>query len=318
MLRSLKISLIFLFISSIGQAQFYKNAGIKLGLVYEIGQPLHRIGGTLGFHINYGHIQLNSGCTYFYAFRNYGPKISRWELQSQTQLGIAFGRPFNAFENIAMLSPISNFSNKENVFAYGIKYYLDNIETNQLTGIISFRHNEYFLAAENDGFAFLHWDQYRTGAFTLGRYITHSNEFTDMQQHRFSIDVLLYTGKTQGPPTKKMTDSNYPSRFGYKKLNNSKYSKSSHGILKLTWQSSLLFGQNTFASIGVDNEKIRNVIQNKFIHDLPFLPKRLIKIKNPHVPMRDSVGGDYLYLGNQKIRKGKFVWGVGLNGGLFY
>ncbi len=305
-------------ISSTCRSQFYRNEGVKLGLVYEIGQPVHRVGLTLGFHINFGRLQINTNCFYFYGFRNYGPRIPHWELQTQTQLGLAFGQLYDQHESIAMLSPVSNFSNRRNLIAYSVKYYFDNIETSQLTGIISLRHLEYFLAVENDGFVFLPWDQYRTGAFTFGRYITDEDEFTDIWQHRISLDVLLYTGKTQGPPTRKVIDSKYPSRFGYKKLNHSKHSKSSHGILKLTWQSNLLFAQNAFASIGVDHEKIRNVVQNKFIHDLPFIPKHLIKIKNPHVPMRNSLGGDFLYRKNETLRKGKFVWGLGLNKDLFY
>ena len=299
-------------------AQIYRNQGIKLGLVYEIGQPVHRLGGSLSFHLNYGATQLISGVTYFYAWGNYGPQIQRWEIQTNAQLGLSFGRQYLSFENIAMLSPVSNFSRRENVVSYGIKYYFDNIKTEQLCGLISVRHNEYFIAAENDGFAFLPWDQFRTGAFSIGRYITRSDEFTDMQQHRLSFDILLYTGKTQGPPTQKITYGNYPSRFGFKKLNDSRYHDASHGILKFSWQSSLLFGQNAFASIGIDNEKFRNSVQNKFIHDLPIVPKSFIKIKNPHVPMRDTTGKDYLYQDGQKIKKGSFIWSVGMNRPLFY
>jgi len=174
------------------------------------------------------------------------------------------------------------------------------------------------IVKENDGFAFLPWDQYRTGAITIGRYFINNSLYNTEPQHKVSLDILLYTGKTQGVPTEKVAESAYPSRFGYKKLNKSKYSKSSHGIIKLSYQTSTIFIQSAFASVGIDNEHIRNAVQNKLIHDLPFLPRKLIKIKNPHIPMRNTQGGDYLFEKDEKVRKGKIVWGLGLNRPLFY
>lgn len=291
---------------------------MKLGVVYEIGQPVHRIGATIGFFINKGSFQLCSSHAVVYCFRNYGPELSRWELQSDLMLGLGFGQRFTTQENVALLSSVSNYSNRQNLFSYGLKYYYDKIETKQLTGAVNLRIHDYFIATENDGFVFLPFDKYRTGAISIGKYFFSSSNDKLFKQNRISVDFLLFTGQTQGPPTEKIIDAKYPSRFGYKKLNDSKYSKSSHGILRLNWTTSLVQNQNTFIEIGLDNEHIRNVVQNQFIHDLPFIPKKLIKIKNPHVPMRNAEGRDYLYRENEKIRKGKFVWGAGLNRPYFY
>jgi hypothetical protein len=314
----LKITLFFLIFSNISFGQLYKNRGLKVGLVYEIGQPVHRIGGSIGLHVNLGSAQVSSNHTLFYAFRNYGPKIARLESQSDLSLGLGFGQAKTSFDDIALLSPISNFGPRTYLLSYGIKLYSDKIGTDQLTGLISFRMGDYFLASENDGFVFLPWDQFRTGAISVGRFIQNNHSATIFQQQQVSVDVLLYTGKTQGNPTQKISESNYPSRFGYKKLNTSAHYKASHGILKLSWSGSLIAGQQIFADIGLDNEKIRNVVQNKLIHDLPFLPKKIIKIENPHIPMRNEEGADYLFQKGEKIRKGKFVWGFGLNRPLFY
>ena len=297
----------------------YQQRGLKIGLVYELGQPVHRIGGTIGLHINVGAFQITSNHTIFYAFKNYGPQIPRLESQSDLNLGVAFGEQKTNFENLALLSPISNYSLRNYMISYGVKLYSDKIRTDQLTGLMSVRLADYFIAAENDGFVFLPYDKFRTGAITVGRHFYHQGNFNDLlYEQKLSLDIILYTGQTQNAPTERVNESNYPSRFGYKKLNDSKYSKASHGILKLSWQTATYFNQSAFASIGIDNEHIRNAVQNKFIHDLPFLPKRIIKIENPHIPMRNSEGADYLYRGNEKIRKGKFVWGVGLNRVLFY
>jgi len=306
-------------VSKVFWGQVYTQRGLKVGLVYEIGQPVHRIGGSIGFHANVGIFQISSNNVIFYAFKNYGPLVSRIESQSGATLGIGFGSQKTTIETLAMLSPLSNYSLRNNMISYGIKFYTDKIGTEQVTGLVSVRLGNYFIASENDGFAFLPFDRYRTGAISVGRYFFSANAATDLfRQHRVSADILLYTGQTQGEPTQKITEGNYPSRFGYKKLNESKYHNASHGILKFSWCTSLVARQNGFVNIGLDNEKIRNTVQNKLIHDLPFLPQKLIKIKNPHIPMRNTEGSDYLYRKNEKIRKGRFVWGLGLNRPLFY
>ncbi len=289
-----------------------------MGAIYELGNPAHRLGTTIGFFATKNSVQLSANYSLFYAFKNYGPQISRWEVQANANLGIAFGQKILNREAVDMLSPVSNFSARKNMLSYGLKYYWDEIETKQFTGIIALRLNEYYVATENDGFVFLPWDQYRTGAISIGKYFVSNTKKTAFTQQRISLDVLLYTGKTQGDPTERITKTSYPSRFGYKKLNDSKYHKSSHGILKCTFQTNLGAMQNASASIGVDDERIRNFIQNKIIHDLPFAPRALIKIKNPHIPMRNSEGRDYLYGENETIRRGRFVWGVGFNRPYFY
>ena len=314
----IKITLICLFLTSNCLAQVYENKGLKLGLVYEIGQPMHRLGCTFGFHVNRGIFQLSSNSTVFYAFRNYGPKITRWEVQVGGNIGIGFGSLQSSIETTALLTPVSNYTGRKNLAGYGVKYYYDKIGTKQLTGSISIRINDYFFATENDGFVFLPFDKFRTGAISLGRYFFNHNEGLAFSQQKVSMDILIYTGQTQGAPTEKIKDGTYPSRFGYKKLNNSKHSKSSHGIIKFYWTTNLRYNQNAFVDIGLDHERIRNSVQNKIIHDLPFIPKWFIKIKNPHIPMRNAEDKDYLYGENEKIRKGKFVWGVGLNRPFFY
>ncbi len=319
MLRTLKITLILLIFCKLGFGQLYKNRGFKIGIVYELGQPVHRIGGTLGLYANLGSFQFSSNNAIFYAFKNYGPNIPRLESQSGLAMGVGFGPPRQFIDGLAMLSPISNFSLRTHMISYGIKLYSDKIGTDQITGLINLRLGDYFLASENDGFVFLPYDKFRTGAISLGRYFysaTIGNQL--LAEQKVSLDLLLYTGQTQNAPTEKITEDTYPSRFGYKKLNNSTYHKASHGILKLSWHTSTEFNQSAFATIGLDNEHIRNAVQNKFIHDMPFLPKRLIKIENPHIPMRNAEGADYLYGKKEKVRKGKFVWGIGLNRPLFY
>lgn len=94
------------------------------------------------------------------------------------------------------------------------------------------------------------------------------------------------------------------------------YPNSSHGLLSLQVNYHAGYSQNLQANAGVDAEQVRNVVQNKIIHDLPFLPKRWNK--NCHIPMIDSEGKQYLYQENQKIRRPKVLLNVFGNPGLFY
>ena len=317
-MRRIKITLLFLLVAKLGVAQFFDNSGFKIGLVYQFGQPSHRLGTVVGFYVNKNALQFSSSYRLFYAFRNYGPNIPSWEVQTEANIGLALGAHQPTQENADMLSAVSNFSDRQNMVSYGIKYYWDEIETKQLTGSIGFRIKDYFFISENDGFVFLPWDQYRTGAISFGKYFFSMQKNMAFRQERISIDALLYTGKTNGYLTENIMDSLYPARFGYKKMNNTRYAAVSHGILRLNYTVNVGLGQHAGINVGIDNEHVRNVIQNKFIHDLPFLPSNWIRIKKVHIPMRTVQGTDYLYQKGDTVRPGKIVWDVNLNAPFFY
>ena len=67
------------------------------------------------------------------------------------------------------------------------------------------------------------------------------------------------------------------------------------------------------ANIGVDSERIRHAIQNRFTHDL--LIGHGI---NAHVPMLNDEGGQYLFKEGQKIKPIEFYLNGFMNSGLFY
>jgi hypothetical protein len=105
--------------------------------------------------------------------------------------------------------------------------------------------------------------------------------------------VILWTGNPH------QSDCIYPpdsapelgARFGYFSMQGSNYGKYSHGIL--TAGVSFFSDAGCIGGrLGIDNEKIRNFIQNRLIHDgklFPFATK-WYKAKNPHIPMLDSKG----------------------------
>ena len=54
------------------------------------------------------------------------------------------------------------------------------------------------------------------------------------------------------------------------------------------------------------------------MHDLPIWPRKWNTAKSRHVPMIDAEGNAYLFQENQKLREGKFYWGLYLNSPHFY
>jgi hypothetical protein len=108
-------------------------------------------------------------------------------------------------------------------------------------------------------------------------------------------------------------------RFGcYMDTTGSIYPHTSHGLLSAQFKYNVGYAQNIQLNIGADAEQIRNVVQNKIIHDMRFLPKKWIKHQNCHIPMLDDKGEQYLYKEGQKIRPAKFYFNWFSNANLFY
>jgi len=70
--------------------------------------------------------------------------------------------------------------------------------------------------------------------------------------------------------------------------------------------------------MGVDSEHIRYAIQDIFIHDMYFIPKKWNKAKNPHYPMLDTTGQPYLFKPGQKVKPTSFYFEFSGNTGIFY
>lgn len=290
----------------------------KLGILYDIGCHAHRLGMNLGLTHSNNFAQINAGANVFYAFKNYGPRYPRWETQTHAIVQLGFKDAEHIYDATALMSEQSNFMYKKYCLAYGVKLYSDRLGTSQWTGIIQVRANRFFISTENDGLVFLPFDKFRTAAFSLGYDILDYSQRNYLNFFRLSTQLQLYTGNPQDKEAKKISDSKYPARNGYIYLSNSRFGDCSHGILSLRVQSNLPFQQNINVAAGIDAEQIRNVVQNKFWHDLHILPAAWIKIKNYHIPMLQANGEAYLYEKNQKIRKAKLYFQSGINSPIFY
>ena len=155
-------------------------------------------------------------------------------------------------------------------------------------------------------------DNFRTGAFAVGY----------RQDHLlYELMTVLWTGQTRGQNTETFRGEkakDFPARWGYRDISNSLYGKYSHGILAANVQYALPYGQIAQAAFGVDDERVRDFVQNKMMHDMYFCPPNWTNVRNIHFPMLDCDGNPYCYHEDQKIRPGKLYFQLGANGSRFY
>ncbi len=195
-------------------------------------------------------------------------------------------------------------------YGYIYNYYWDKSNTSQGTGTINIKIGAIHLVSENDLLGNTSGkDQFRTGA--IGIYMLQNNL-------SFGLKTVLWTGQTRCTNMKRVKDENFRSRYGYKDISDCAYANYSHGILSFEGAYMLSDYIAPSLSLGRDDERIRNEVQNKIIHDLKFIPQKLNGAENPHIPMLDTEGKLYLYKEGQEIEKGKWLVQLGFNYGLFY
>lgn len=308
MVKKKHIIFVLLFCNAFAFAQ-KSNWGFNFGITSALGTKFNRIGIFAQTFYCYEFAQVNAGVKALYSFKNLGPKAKYIELQTTSGFLLSFGK--TKADSNYFFSPIANQTHKKNSFAYSYNIYFNKIKTTQTTGTLAFEINNFSIVTENDIFSRGYYDRFRTGALLLQyRYNNIS----------FGINNLLWTGANG----KRVDDANYPSRFGYIDLSNSQYGNLSHGILGLQFQyvptkNYYTYGNQTIQfNAGVDAEQIRNVVQNKIIHDMYFLPKAWQKTKNAHIPMISEDGNAYLFKENQKIKKPSLYLNGALNPSLFY
>ena len=263
-----------------GQGVKENSYGINGSISIAIGNQFDRIGFRISAYYVKDFFQVNPGLSMFFNFKALGPE--KQYLESIASLGVIFGYgKKNAAPNYFYTS-VSNQTNLKNSIGYAFNYYFNDIGTSQQTGIFSFQFNHFSLLAENDLFARPKLDRYRTGAFLL-------------QYRKDEIQLGINTTLFTGQMGKKITDPNYPYSHIYKDTIGGQYTPYSHGLLSFQFQYANSNYQTLQSNIGLDAEEIRHAIQNRFIHDMIFLPKAWRKSSSAHIPMIDSEGNQFLF-----------------------
>jgi hypothetical protein len=282
-------------------AQQYQegNVGINIGVVFAFGTHINRFGATINGYYKTDQFQINPELRCYFNAKNLGPK--KKSLEAVIGLGIvySYGKKdtlINEFYN-----PLGNQTQRKNSVGYAYRFYLNRIETQQTTGTVSIEVNRFKFITENDLFSGTpKLDRYRTAGILI-QY--------QKDNYQLGINTTLFTGQMG----ERVTDPNYPFVGIYENRVGGKYTEFSHGLLSAQFKYAGNYHQNYQASIGIDSERVRHAVQNRFGHDI------LVGYGiNAHVPMIDDKGEQFLFKEGQKVKPMKFYLNLFSNPALFY
>ncbi|MCI4666621.1 MAG: polymorphic toxin type 23 domain-containing protein [Bacteroidia bacterium] len=278
------------------------------GVSIRLGKYVNQVGliGQLAYLEEF--VQINAQLRLTYNFTQLGPrpKLPGWEVQSSLGAVVAYGPDYPAQ---MFLSPISSQLGRRYATGYAWTYYWDQMKTSQWTATIGQHISDISLISENDAYTGFIDDKFRTGTFAV---------LYRVDNYELAWNTILWTGDTRSKGVKRVKETEYPAKYGYKDLSNGLYGAFSHGITALQAKALLPFNQAVQAQLGLDSERIRHMLQNQLIHDMVFLPENWVKAKNPHVPMLDNDGQPFLFKDGQAIKAAALYFNLALNPTLFY
>lgn len=301
-----KLSVVFLMIfcfNSFTQTYVKDNHGVGVSVTSSFGSHFQRFGVSVYGYMIFDFIQINSSIKLYNNFLNLGPKNEYLELNAALGLCLGYGQQLE--QKNLFINSVSNQTKYQNSISYSYNFWVNKVKTSQVTGIIALQFNHFSIITENDALAKRFLDRFRTGALLL----QYQNK-----NFQYSINGTMWTGKLG----KGVRDDVLFPKPGYLNTDNGLYCDLSHGLLSGQVMYVDEYGQNYQANIGVDAEQVRNVLQNKLIHDLPFVPEKWNTAQNLHFPMIDVENNQYLYRPEQKIRKTKLFLNGFINPNIFY
>lgn len=292
-------------INSKAQFSWGNNAGYSFGISFTAGTHVNRAGLFVSAYIFKDFYQFGLKSAYYYNFSGFEGRKKYGEFQQNIAMLLSYGTTDSIKNPFA--SPLINQTDRKNSFAYSYNFYWNKINTLQRTGILAFGFGRWQVLSENDIFATQASDRFRTASLLIKyNYLDYS----------FGISTILWTGDPKG--AKNIKDSTFKARYGYKDMSNQPYGNKSAGVLSLQMEYALPCYQNIKLAGGIDSEKVRNALQNKLMHDMYFVPEKINKAQNPHMPMIADDGSIYTYKKGQKIKKGRFYLRMAANESEFY
>ena len=274
------------------------NFGGTIGVSLTFGTQVNRIGIVAKGYGTYNRFQLNVQSTNFYNVRTFG--ILEGGLETQNSVGFLYGFGGVDTEDFnPMIDILGNQTGEQNHVGYAYNFYNDVRQMNQKTGTISIQLNRLTFITENDAFSFIPHDRYRTAGAAFRYRI---DEFTYI-----ALQTTLWTGDPFYMTVQPIYHD-YPNPSGYEDMSGSRFTENSHGIFAAQIIRLLPYNQQVSMNLGIDAEQVRHALQNRFIHDLPFIPKGWNPPRQPHIPMVAEDGKPYLFQEGQVIRKSRF-WG---------
>ena len=258
------------------------NLGFRAGAVLAFGTHFQRLGLVFNFYYVHQQLQTNSEVRIYYNFRSPGPPLKHPELLLSQGIVFAYGAQRDSLN--PFVSSVSNQTRHKNCVAYTYSTWFNTIKTSQQTGMLHFGTGNFSFIIQNDLFARPALDRFRTGALLL-RY-----RYNDLAE--YGLSCRLWTGQYK----RKAFISGIPafSNDSYMDTVNGIYTAYSHGMLSAQINYLLPHFQYASAEAGIDAEQVRDFLQNRFLHNMRFIPQAWLKRKNCHLPMTDTNGGPYL------------------------
>lgn len=285
----------------------------QLGAVLNLGTHIQHIGLQGRVSLSWQQVQVDLQTQLTYQILQLGSGGSGWEFRGGASVLYAWGPRLTAEETNPFLFLTANQLPYPYSVAYTYQCYVDQQQTSQLSGALGIGIRQFYVRTENDFLAFQSEDRYRSGAVEVGYW-----EGANL----YSLRSLIWTGdpyyRQHIEPPQPLKPDDFPASCGYLPLEGVPYGDRSVGTLSFRITRQLPFGQTAFFDLGWDAEQIRNVGQNRLIHANPLLPINWFGDQNPHIPMLDTEGKEYLYLPEQQIRPGRFYGQMGLNQFMYF
>jgi|GEM_PF-6760388 len=259
------------------------GARVRAGISVSIGNLHQSIGLFSMAHIYEGHIQGGARLEWQIVPKAWGHGKNGNEMQLSGMLGAGFGKDINTrrmYLDIAS-SALSYYYQINYIYIW----YKDSYNSSQRTGAVSSQFGNVRVLTENDFFGEHRSDKWRTAGVLIS---------AERDSIEAGIKLVLWTGDSFDDNVRVHKESGYPARFGYRDLSKTVYGKFSLGALGLQARTDKFYEQSSCLYAGVDAEQIRNIFQNKFMHDLWFVPKSLISYPVQNYPMLDTEGYPYL------------------------
>lgn len=290
--------------------------GAQIGVSLNLGTHVNRVGLMADLFCHFQYIQLNFQSVCFYNFKSFGSEEKGLEAQIKFGLTAAWGSVDSIRFKDPFMSCYGNQTGRPNAISYAYLIYLDGFGTSQLSGLFALEIQNFKFIFENDFLAFQSFDKYRTGAISL-QY--------RWKNWQFGLKQVSFTGDPYAKYCPWIDDGIFPSRSGYIDMSSAPKGNKSLGILAMQLNRKItelnpslpmsIFNPQIGLEIGLDSERIRNLIQNKMVHDSRILPLNWGKIKNPHIPMICKDGCPYTYHKGQEIKPVKSYFNFAVNNG---
>lgn len=280
-----------------GQNYTSTHLGWQLGIHLNIGTHINAVGIQTNLYYSDYFYQVNVSSHLKFVFTSYGKRNLFWENRNALGLLLLGGKKDQVADfHFDALNHQTRFSN---AIGFNYLWYFDRANTSQRSGAWSMHINYFSLLFENDVFGGQAKDRFRTGTLQLNyRY----------QQYKFFTQLYLWTGETANSHWDKTPSYKCPN--GFRSLEKLPYGKTSHGIWSFGAMTNWNTNQTFTAKVGIDSEHIRHATQNRFAHDLIFLPRQ-IERNTPHYPRLDSEGMPVFE--KSKVRKSRFFLQAGMN-----